>query len=363
MTDCSSKLFEPIQLGPLCLTNRMVMAPMSRNRADDADAPHRLTAEYYAQRATAGLIITEASPIEPGARTSLRAPGIYTSRQVEGWRQVVEGVHRASGKIFLQLWHAGRISHRSVQPDDRAPLAPSPIAPNGTVNSGVGTFPFEIPRTASGEDISAVVAQFAGAARNAHQAGFDGVEIHAANGYLIDEFLRDGSNHRIDAYGGSIENRSRFLTDIVDAVAAIWGKDRVGVRLSPASSLNSMSDSDPQGSFGFIANKLGDMEIAFLHVDETADHASFDWRSFRASYKGIYVANSGYDYERATTAIESDYANLVSFGRLFLANPDLVERFRRGAPLNDPDRSTFYGGDHHGYTDYPSLTSGTRTDR
>ena len=353
------KLFAPFLLGPSRLANRMVMAPMSRNRADVEDAADALTAKYYEQRATAGLIITEASPVSPAAHTSPRAPGIYSAWQTAGWSQVTQAVHDAGGKIFLQLWHAGRISHPSGQPDGTAPIAPSAIAPQGTVSTGKGTFPFVTPRALAREEIPMIVAQFADAAFNAKQAGFDGVEIHAGNGYLIDQFLRDDSNRRPDAYGGSVENRARFLLNIADTVAAVWGKNRVGVRLSPVSSLNSMRDSDPQRSFNYFAEALSGRGLAFLHVDETSDY-TFDWPVFRRCYRGNYIANSGYDRTRAIAAIESGHADLISFGRPFLANPDLVARFRTGGPLNHPDRSTFYGGDHRGYTDYPFITDPRR---
>ena len=342
------------------LANRMVMAPMSRNRADANEAPHGLTARYYVQRATAGLIVTEASPIALGARASLGAPGIYTAEQVAGWQQVVADVHAAGGKIFLQLWHAGRASHPSLQPGGMAPIAPSAIAPHGTIKTGAGTFPFVVPHALSQAEIPSIVRLFTAAALKARDAGFDGVEIHAGNGYLIDQFLRDGSNDRTDDYGGSIEGRARFLLEIVDAVAMQWDNQRVGVRVSPVSSARSMRDSHPQETFGYIAEALIDLDIAFLHVDETADEP-FDWPRFRASYRGVYIANSGYDRARAVAAIASGRADLVSFGRSFLANPDLVDRLRSGAPLNEPDPTTFYGGDHCGYTDYPTIPASDRS--
>jgi N-ethylmaleimide reductase len=251
----ASPLFEPIALGPLRLANRIVMAPMSRNRADDADAPHALTATYYAQRASAGLIVTEASPISPAARTSRHAPGIYNDRQIAGWREVTRAVHAAGGTIFLQLWHAGRISHPSVQPGGTLPVAPSAISPTGSAKTGVGEVPFVTPRALSAHEIPAIITQFVTAARNARAAGFDGVELHCANGYLIDQFLRDGTNRRTDRYGGSIDNRARLLLDVVDAVVSAWSADRLGVRLSPASHLNSISDGDPQGRGGGMAGQ------------------------------------------------------------------------------------------------------------
>jgi N-ethylmaleimide reductase len=326
---------------------------MSRNRADADDAAHALTATYYAQRASAGMIVTEAAPIAPGARTVPRAPGIYSMRQIDGWRMVTQAVHAAGGKILLQLWHAGRVSQASVQPDGGPPVAPSPIAPPGGINTAAGLVPFVPPRALDASEIPAIVAQFASAARNAQAAGFDGVELHAANGYLIDQFLRDGSNRRRDGYGGAVANRARFLVDVVDAVVAAIGKDRVGVRLSPASALFGMADSDAQGSFNYFAGALND-RVAFLHVDETTDQP-FEWQAFRARFSGVYIANGGYDRDRAIAAIDSGQADLISFGRGFLANPDLVARLRAGAALNPADRTTFYGGDARGYTDYPAM--------
>lgn len=348
------RLFAPFELGPITLANRIVMAPMSRNRADADEAAHALTAEYYEQRATAGLIVTEASPISPLGRSTPNMPGISTDRQVAGWQKVTRAVHDAGGKIFLQLWHAGRVSHPSLLPNGALPVAPSPIAPTGSLPTGAAALPFVAPRALSVEEIWNVVDEFARAARNAKKAGFDGIELHAGNGYLIDQFLRDGSNHRSDLYGGAPHNRVRFLVEIIGAVSAIWSSDRVGVRLSPASRVNSMSDSDPQGSFDHFANALSDCALAFIHVDETTDQP-FDWCRFRGRYRGTYIANRGYDRDRAVATIESGHVDLVSFGALYVANPDLVARFRLGTPLNVADRATFYGGGHRGYTDYPTL--------
>jgi N-ethylmaleimide reductase len=310
------ELFAPVEVGPLRLANRIVMAPMSRNRADADEAAHELTATYYMQRAGAGLIVTEASPVSPEGRANRGAPGIWNDAQVAGWRLTTEAVHAKGGRIFLQLWHAGKVS---------LPL----------------------------EEISSAVAQFGAAARNAKEAGFDGIEVHAGNGYLIDQFLRDGSNRRGDAYGGSVENRARLLLEVLNAVEAAWESRRIGVRLSPANPFNDMHDSDPRRSFGEIAQTLGRRGLAFLHVDESGE--GVDWSALRRRYAGTYIANGGYDRERAIAAIESGHADLVSFGVLYLANPDLAERLRRKAPLNRPDRATFYGGGERGYTDYPAL--------
>jgi N-ethylmaleimide reductase len=311
----SEKLFSPFTLGTLRLPNRLVMAPMSRNRADASGAAHALTATYYAQRAGAGLIVTEAAPVSAGGRTHAGAPGLYEPAHVVGWQQVTQAVHAAGGRIFAQLWHAG------AQPCT---------------------------------NIGEAIAQFASAAVKAKQAGFDGVEVHAANGYLIDQFLRDGVNRRSDAYGGEIENRVRLLREVLDVVTAEW-PGRVGVRLSPVNPYNGMRDSAPQRTFEHVAAALGERELAYLHVDESAGDQPFDWPAFRRCYTGVYIANGGYDLRRARAAIESGYADLVSFGVPFLANPDLVERLRADAPLNAADRSTFYGGDGRGYTDYPTL--------
>ncbi|MFI5020538.1 MAG: alkene reductase [Alphaproteobacteria bacterium] len=351
----ASKLFEPFRLGANLLANRIVMAPMSRNRADDNDVATALTVLYYRQRATAGLIVTEASPISVSGRAGFRAPGIYTAAQIAGWRRVSDAVHAVGGKIFLQLWHAGRISHPSLQPAGALPLAPSALAATGTLATGEETVSFVTPRALATAEIPGLIARFAEGADNARRAGFDGVEVHAANGYLIDQFLRDGSNRRVDAYGGSLENRARFLLAVVDAVARAWTADRITVRLSPPSPYNSMSDSDPQRTFGFVSEALSARGLAALHVDETPS-VQFDWDAFRRRYRGSYIANAGYDRERAEAAIANGHADLVSFGVAFLANADLVERLRTGAALNAPDRATFYGGDERGYTDYPTLT-------
>lgn len=352
----ASRLFEPVALGAHRLANRVVMAPMSRNRAGGNDAPTELTALYYRQRAAAGLIVTEASPISPAGRSSLHAPGIYSTVQVAGWRRVCDAVHAEGGKIFLQLWHAGRISHPSIQPEGQLPVAPSAVAAVGTLNTGAAVAPFVVPRAAATGEVTDLVAQFGAAADKARSAGFDGVEIHAANGYLIDQFLRDGSNRRSDEYGGPIENRARFLLAIVDAVTSSWSADCVTVRLSPASPYNSMSDTEPQRCFGFVAEALGRRGLAALHVDETPS-VPFDFDSFRRRYRGTYIANAGYDRRHAEAAIAKGHADLVSFGAAFLANPDLVERFRLDAPLNAPDPATFYGGDERGYTDYPTIAA------
>lgn len=349
-------LLSAVQLGPYTLRNRAVMSPLTRSRAGEGDAPTALAVEYYRQRATAGLIITEGSQVSAQGKGYSRTPGIFTDAQVAGWKAVTEAVHTEGGRIFLQLWHVGRLSHSTFQADGGLPVAPSAIAPAGEIYTPSGQKqPYETPHALSVTEIKGVVADFAQGAENARRAGFDGVEIHGANGYLIDQFLRDGTNRRTDAYGGSVENRVRFLKEVVEAVVAVFGGDRVGVRLAPIFHLFSMSDSDPAETFGHAAKVLSRYGLAYLHGMELGD-ASFDFAAFKRTFGGTYIANSGYDAERAEAAIEAGEADLVAFGTKFLANPDLIERFRRGAPLNTPDPATFYQGEERGYTDYPALS-------
>lgn len=348
------KLFTPWQLGPWSLANRLVMAPMTRNRADAQDVPHALNAEYYAQRAGAGLIITEGAQVSPQGKGYPRTPGIYNAAQVAGWRQVTAAVHARGGRIFIQLWHVGRISHPSTQIEGALPVAPSALRPEGAILTATGQQPFVTPHALTLEEIPGVVAQFRRAAQCAAEAGFDGVEIHGANGYLIDQFLRDGSNHRTDAYGGTVENRTRFLLEVTAAVRAVFDADRIGVRLSPLHVFNSMSDSDPTQTFTHVAKALSPLGLAYLHIVETGP-SRLDWLLLRRAFAGTFIANGGYDQAKAEMAVAAGRADLVSFANLYLANPDLVERFRQGALLNKPDRTTFYGGDSRGYTDYPTL--------
>jgi N-ethylmaleimide reductase len=358
--DGHAMLVSPVKIGAYELPNRVVMAPMTRNRAGEGNVPQPMNARYYQQRASAGLIITEATQVSPEGVGYPKTPGIHSAEQVQGWKLVTESVHRAGGRIFLQLWHVGRISHPSLQPNGALPVAPSAIRPDGEANTYQGLQRFVTPRALEIGEIPEVVAQFRHGAQLALQAGFDGVEIHGANGYLIDQFLRDGSNHRTDAYGGPIENRVRFLLEVVGAITDVWGRHRVGVRLSPTNPFNSMRDTDPQATFGYAAAQLGKLEIAYLHVvesdkfDKTIGQV-MDYRRLRDAFGGAYIANAGYDYERAVAALAHGEADLIAFARLFLANPDLPERFARHAPLNEPDRATFYGGDDKGYTDYPAL--------
>jgi len=358
MTSDTPDLFTPLRLGELELPNRIVLAPLTRNRAGPGNVPQAMNTTYYVQRASAGLIITEASQISPQGVGYPATPGIHSEAQVAGWRALNEAVHAAGGRIFLQLWHVGRISHPSLQPDNGLPVAPSAIRPQGDAITYQGPQPFQTPRALGGDEIAAIVADYARAARHARDAGFDGVEIHAANGYLLDQFLRDGTNHRRDAYGGSIENRMRLLNEVVAAVTAVWGGARVGVRLSPENSFNDIRDSQPQQTFNAVADMLRAHTLCYLHVvegDLMSGARELDYLQLKRRFGGIYMANAGYDFERASRALGAGTADLVAFGRLFLANPDLPARFAQRAPLNEPNPDTFYGGDERGYTDYPSL--------
>ena len=360
-TTAKAKLFEPYRLGDIELANRIVMAPLTRNRAGPGNVPTLLAAQYYAQRASAGLIISEATQISPEGQGYQATPGIHSPEQIAGWRTVTEAVHARGGKIFLQLWHVGRVSHVSLQPGGKAPVAPSAIRANTKTFVG-GTFAdVSEPRALLIEEIPAIVEAFRQGARNAIVAGFDGVEVHAANGYLIDQFLRDGTNHREDIYGGSLANRVRFLLEVTGAVIREVGARRVGVRLSPVSPSNDASDSDPASVFGFAVEKLSRLAPVYIHVVEGATGGdrnfggAFDFPALRKRFHGTYIANNGYSLDLATEAIERGRADLIAFGKLFIANPDLVTRLRNGAPLAVPDKATFYGGGARGYTDYPAL--------
>ncbi len=351
-------LFTPLTVGRLVLPNRIVMAPLTRNRAAEGNVPQAMNVEYYRQRTTAGLIITEATQISPQGVGYPATPGIHSEAQVAGWQNVTRAVHEQGGRIFLQLWHVGRISHPSLQPEGASPVAPSAIRPDGEAVTYEGMQAFVTPRALGLDEIPAIVEQYMQAARNALRAGFDGVEIHAANGYLIDQFLRDGSNHRTDAYGGTLENRARFLQEITTAVCTEIGADRVGVRLSPENSFNDMHDGNPQLTFNHAAALLGGFGLAYLHVlesDMITGERTIDYGQIRDAFGGNYLANCKYDLARAQQAIQSGAVDMVAFGTLYIANPDLVERFRSGVALNTPDPDTFYGGDEHGYTDYPFL--------
>jgi N-ethylmaleimide reductase len=352
-----SQLFTPFAAGALALPTRIVMAPMTRNRAGAGNVPTALTAEYYAQRASAGLIVTEATQVSPQGVGYPGTPGIHTDAQVAGWRRVTDAVHAAGGRIMLQLWHVGRISHPLLQPGGALPVAPSAIAARGEAFTLQGMKPFPTPRALETGEIAGIVVDYAAATRRARAAGFDGVEIHGANGYLIDQFLRDGSNRRTDGYGGSIESRARFLLEVTEAVVGAWSADRVGVRLSPTNPFNDMSDSDPLATFGFAAEALNRFGLAYLHAVEGDEAGRAVSARIRQVFRGALMVNGGYTAQTADAAIAAGRADLVSFATLFISNPDLPERFRLGAPLAAPDRATFYGGAAKGYTDYPALAA------
>ncbi len=357
MTD----LFSPARFGAIDLANRVVMSSLTRNRAGAGNVPTPLVAEYYRQRASAGLILTEATPICAEGHGYPRTPGIHTPGQIAGWKQVTQAVRGAGGKIALQLWHVGRISHPDLQPDGALPVAPSAIRPAGQVFTGQGMKDYVTPRALELTEIPRLIAQFAQAALNAMEAGFDGVEIHAGNGYLLDQFLRSSTNRRTDAYGGSKEKRARLLLEVLDAVCSAIGNDRVGLRLSPVTPFNDIADDDPQDTFEYVVTQLNPLKLAFLDVLQGTGGAPreqwlpFDYDRLRALYEGNFIRNNGYDFETAQRAVVSGAADAIAFGRLLLANPDLVERFSRGAPLNAPDYDRLYTGEEKGYTDYPFL--------
>jgi len=356
-----TKLFDSYKLGPITLPNRLVMAPLTRNRAvPPGMVPSPLASDYYGQRASAGLLITEASQVSQQGQGYQDTPGIYSKEQVAGWRKVTDRVHERGGRIFLQAWHVGRISHTSLQPNGGAPVAPSAIRAKGKTFVG-GTFAdVSEPRALALDEIPGIIESFKRATANVLEAGFDGIEVHAANGYLLDQFARDGTNKRTDAYGGSIENRAKLMLEISKVVAAEAGPERTGIRISPVTPANDISDSDPQALFDYIVDQLNAMKLVYIHVIEGAtggarDIAPFDYRALRNRFKGAYIANNGYDFELATKVLAADEADLIAFGKPFISNPDLVERLKRGAPLNPPDKATFYGGGAKGYTDYPAL--------
>jgi len=367
-------LFDPCTAGDLQLANRIVMAPLTRNRSPNA-VPAAMTATYYAQRASAGLLITEATAISQQGQGYANVPGLYAPQQIEGWKRVTKSVHDAGGRIVVQMWHVGRISHTSLQPNGGAPVAPSAIQAKAKTYlihpDGSGEFAAtSMPRALETDELPGIVADYRRAARAAMEAGFDGVEVHAANGYLLDQFLRSGSNHRKDDYGGSIENRARLLLQVVEAVANEIGAGRTGIRLSPVTPANDAADPEPQPLFEHVVKKLAVWPLAYIHIIEGATGGErdyqqgdgpFDYGALRAAYeqaggRGAWMVNNGYDRESAETVVAEDIADLVAFGRLFISNPDLVRRLRENAPLNAPDSDTFYGGSEKGYTDYPALT-------
>ena len=352
-------LFTPIEVGNFELKNRIVMAPLTRNRAGPGNVPQELNAEYYAQRASAGLLITEATPVSEMGHGYPATPGIHTKEQVEGWMKVTKAVHDKGGKIFCQLWHVGRISHPSLLPNNALPVAPSAIKPAGQAFTYEGLQDFVTPRELAADELPGIVADYAQATRNALEAGFDGVEIHAANGYLLDQFLRDGTNRRLDNYGGSIANRMRLLREVLEGIIGIIESERIGVRISPTNPFNDISDTDPQTLFDHVARGLGEYGLAYLHVVEGGmggvESVPFDFAELRRNFPGLYMANQGYDKAQGNAALADGRADMIAYGALYIANPDLVERFAKDAPLNTPDQSTFYGGGEEGYTDYPTL--------
>jgi N-ethylmaleimide reductase len=369
-------LFSPFRLGPLALPNRIVMAPMTRNRAGPGNVPTALNATYYAQRASAGLIVAEASQVSPQGIGYPGTPGIHSAGQIAGWKLVTAAVHAAGGRIFLQLWHVGRISHPSLQPDGAPPVAPSAITPAGQAWTLEGMKPYVTPRALETGELPGIVEQYRRGAKNAKTAGFDGVEVHAAHGYLLDQFLRDKTNKRTDDYGGSAANRARLLVEVMEAVAGEWGGDRVGVHLSPTNlAFNDISDSDPAQTFSTAVRALDRLGLGYLHLVEPgpSDPAPtlpspasgggmgggprLDANFFRPLWRTALVVNKAYDLPRANAVLQSGDADLVSVATAFIANPDLPERLRRGSPLNTAERKTFYGGGAAGYTDYPALSN------
>ena len=359
-TSPTPTLFSAARFGQLELANRVVMAPLTRNRAGDGLVPSPLAAEYYSQRAGAGLIITEATQVSREAQGYLDTPGLYTAEQVAAWREVTDAVHAKGGRIVAQLWHVGRIGHTSLLPDGVQPVAPSAITADAKTFTADGFVDVSAPRALAIDEIPGVVDDFRSAARHAIEAGFDGVEVHGANGYLIDQFLRNGANQRDDAYGGSVENRTRFLVEVVQSVAQDIGAGRVGVRLSPVTPAGDLSDSNPQALFERAVERLDALGIAYIHIIEGAtggdrDIAPFDFAALRSRFQGAWIVNNGYDRAMALEAVGSGRADAVAFGVPFLANPDLPLRLRQDAPLNAPDQDTFYGGGAEGYTDYPTL--------
>lgn len=353
-------LFSPVKLGSMQLSNRIVMAPLTRNRAGEHGVPQLLNVTYYEQRASAGLIVTEATPISAMAHGYPALPGIYTDAQVAGWKKITDAVHAKGGKIVIQLWHVGRISHPTLLPDGALPVAPSAIKPAGKAFTYQGLVDYVEPRALDTNELSSIVADYVHATKSALAAGFDGVEIHAANGYLLDQFLRDGTNKRTDQYGGSFENRARLLLEVTKAVVAVAGSDKVGVRLSPVNPFNDMKDSNPQALFNYVTESLNQFKLAYLHVVEGGIHGGgiadpFDFDALRKLFKGPYMANLAYDKARGNAAVASGHADAVAYGVPFIANPDLVERFSTDAPLNEADSSSFYGGSEKGYTDYPFI--------
>lgn len=361
MSDAKATLFDPYRLGDMSLPNRIVMAPLTRNRALPGFVPGPLTVEYYTQRASAGLIITEATQISQQGQGYQDTPGIYSAEQVAGWKKVTDAVHAKGGRIVIQLWHVGRVSHVSLQPNGGAPVAPSAITAKTKTFVNNTFAETSAPRALALEEIPGLIADYRRAAANAIAAGFDGVEIHAANGYLLDQFLRDGANTRTDAYGGSIENRARLLLEVTAAIIDEIGAKRTGLRISPVTPANDLIDSNPQALFNYAVEELEKLKPVYIHVVEGATGGprdvdpSFDFEQLRTRYSGAWMTNNGYDLALAQKVLAEGKADLIAFGRPFISNPDLVERLRTGAPLNELKRETLYGGGAEGYTDYPVL--------
>ena len=358
-------LLTPVRVGNLSLPHRIVMAPLTRMRAGTGNVPQPMNVQYYTQRASAALILTEATQISPQGVGYPHTPGIHSEEQVAGWQKITEAVHQQSGRIWLQLWHVGRVSHPDMQPNSELPVAPSAIAPEGMAVTYEGEKPFVVPRALETAEIAQIVEDYRQAAKNAMTAGFDGVEIHSANGYLLDEFLQDGSNKRTDSYGGSIANRARFLMEVTEAVSSVWGGDRVGVRLSPSSTFMSMHDSNPEALFGYVGRELNRFGLAYLHIVEPRikgdtkveeEGNGLGVKFFRPLFEGTLITAGGYTRDTGNEVLASGDADLVAYGRLFIANPDLPERFKLEAELNSYDRSTFYTQGAEGYIDYPTLS-------
>lgn len=352
-------LFAPLKLGALTVPNRIFMAPLTRCRAGDEHIPNALMAEYYAQRVSAGLIIAEATMVIEGHSAFWKEPGVHSAEQIAGWRLVTDAVHAAGGRIFLQLWHGGRACHPLLNCGAQ-PVAPSAIAIADEVRTPAGKKPYAVPRELRDDELPGIIEGFKKAAQNAQSAGFDGIEIHGANGYLLDEFLRDGSNKRTGSYGGPVENRARLMLEVLEAVSVVWGSDRVGLRISPLSSYNSMIDSDPARLSVWLANRLNDYHLAYLHVirgDVYQQQSGDVMTPIRQHYKGVLIGNMGYSGEEAGKDIAAGKVDAVAFGTSFLANPDLPARIRTSAALNLPNPATFYTWDAQGYTDYPALTA------
>lgn len=346
-----SNLFTPLKVGDLTLSNRIWMSPLTRSRSGESRVPNAMMAQYYSDRASAGLIISEATSICPMGVGYAETPGIWSQEQIEGWKQVTAAVHQKNGHIFLQLWHVGRISDPMFL-NGELPVAPSAIAPKGTVSLVRPKKDFVTPRALTTEEIPHIVETYRQAAQNAKEAGFDGVELHAANGYLIDQFLQDSTNHRTDRYGGSLENRARFLLEVADAVISVWGPGRVGVHLAPRCDSHDMGDSNPLETFSYAVKALAERKIAFILARERQGEG-YIGDQLKKVFGGVYIANQELTQEMAENLIETGRAEAVSFGKLFIANPDLPERFALKAPLNEPDAETFYVGGNHGYNDYP----------